>query len=140
MSPIEELFGNTMLVPSCQMRPRCEAMLHLYVNLERWVILLFSFIPFPGYWIESLLRSSRSCQPSIIANARSHVRRECIFFMKRCRHSSGITSSSEKIHFPWAWWYMPLILALWRQGQADLLESKASMVYTVISRSSRAIW
>jgi hypothetical protein len=37
------------------------------------------------------------------------------------------------------WWRTPLILALGRQRQTDLFEFKASLVYTVSSRTARAI-
>ena len=36
--------------------------------------------------------------------------------------------------FNWAWWNMPLILALGRQRQEDLCEFKASLVYRMSSR------
>jgi hypothetical protein len=37
------------------------------------------------------------------------------------------------------WWlYTPLIPALWKQRQVDLCEFKASLIYSVSSRSARA--
>jgi hypothetical protein len=38
----------------------------------------------------------------------------------------------------WAWWCMPLITALRRQRQVELCEFKASLVYIVSSRPTRA--
>jgi hypothetical protein len=36
-----------------------------------------------------------------------------------------------------AWWYMPLIPALWRQRQVNLFQFETSLVYIVSSRSAR---
>jgi hypothetical protein len=38
-----------------------------------------------------------------------------------------------------AWWYTPLILALWRQRQEHLCEFKTSLIYKVSSRTARAV-
>ena len=43
------------------------------------------------------------------------------------------------IRVSWAWWCMPLILALERQRQVDLSEFKASLVYIMSFRKLRAI-
>ena len=42
----------------------------------------------------------------------------------------------EENCFSLVWWLTPLILALWRQRQADPLEFKASLVYKVSSRTA----
>lgn len=38
-----------------------------------------------------------------------------------------------------AWWYKPLILAPWRQRQADLSDFEANLTYKVSARTARVM-
>ena len=49
-----------------------------------------------------------------------------------------ITYISQESLTGWWWWHMPFIPALGRQGQVDLCEFEASLVYGVSSRTVRA--
>lgn len=61
----------------------------------------------------------------------------------------GCWSSNKKIkclnlciRYTWLgeeWWYMSIILVLWRQSQPDLCEFNASLVYEVDWRTAKAV-